>query len=125
MANEAMAYAREHTKPFLLEIRTYRYRGHSVADANHEKYRTKEEIETYKKNKDPINILRKKLIADKTLTEAKAKEIDLEKKVEADSSAKFANESPFPPRSELTKDVYWSVDNDSENKLKGKYFFNY
>ena len=54
-----MTYAREELKPYLLEIRTYRYRGHSVADANHEKYRTKEEIETYKKNKDPINVLRK------------------------------------------------------------------
>jgi pyruvate dehydrogenase E1 component alpha subunit len=119
-----MTYARDELKPFLLEIRTYRYRGHSVADANHEKYRTKEEIETYKKNKDPINVLRKKLIADKTLTEASAKEIDQEKKVEADASAKFAEESPYPPRSELTNDVYWSVDNDTEQQLKGTYFFN-
>ena len=119
-----MTYAREELKPYLLEIRTYRYRGHSVADANHEKYRTKEEIETYKKNKDPINVLRKKLIADKTLTEAKAKEIDQEMKVEADASAKFAEESPYPPKSEITKDVYWTVDNDSDQQLKGTYFFN-
>ena len=123
-ANEAMTYAREELKPYLLEIRTYRYRGHSVADANHEKYRTKEEIETYKKNKDPINVLRKKLIADKTLTEATAKEIDQEMKVEADTSAKFAEESPYPPKSEITKDVYWSVDNDTDQQLKGTYFFN-
>lgn len=123
-ANQAMSYARDELKPFLLEICTYRYRGHSVADANHEKYRTKEEIETYKKNKDPINVLRKKLIADKTLTEAKAKEIDQEKKVEADASAKFAEESPYPPRSEITTDVYWTVDNDTDNQLKGTHFFN-
>lgn len=123
-ANEAMTYAREELKPYLLEINTYRYRGHSVADANHEKYRTKEEIETYKKNKDPINVLRKKLIADKTLTEATAKEIDQEKKVEADTSAKFAEESPYPPKSEITNDVYWSVDNDTGQQLKGTYFFN-
>ena len=123
-AHHAMSYARDELKPFLLEICTYRYRGHSVADANHEKYRTKEEIETYKKNKDPINVLRKKLIADKTLTEAKAKEIDQEKKVEADASAKFAEESPYPPRSEITTDVYWTVDNDNNKQLKGTHFFN-
>ena len=123
-AHQAMSYARDELKPFLLEICTYRYRGHSVADANHEKYRTKEEIETYKKNKDPINVLRKKLIADKTLTEAKAKEIDQEKKVEADASAQFAEESPYPPRSEITTDVYWTVDNDTNKQLKGTHFFN-
>ena len=123
-ANEAMSYARDKVKPFLLEIRTYRYRGHSVADANHEKYRTKEEIETYKKNKDPINLLRKKLIADKTLTEALAKEIDQEKKVEADKATKFAEESPYPPKTEIITDVYWSVDNDEKKQLKGTYFFN-
>lgn len=123
-AHQAMSYARDELKPFLLEICTYRYRGHSVADANHEKYRTKEEIETYKKNKDPINVLRKKLIADKTLTEAKAKEIDQEKKVEADASAQFAEESPYPPRSEITTDVYWTVDNDTDKQLKGTHFFN-
>ena len=77
-----------------------------------------------KKNKDPINVLRKKLIADKTLTEATAKEIDQEMKVEADTSAKFAEESPYPPKSEITKDVYWSVDNDTDQQLKGTYFFN-
>ena len=81
-------------------------------------------LQTYKKNKDPINVLRKKLIADKTLTEATAKEIDQEKKVEADTSAKFAEESPYPPKSEITNDVYWSVDNDTAQQLKGTYFFN-
>jgi len=45
-------------------------------------------------------------------------------KVEADASAKFAEESPYPPKSEITKDVYWTVDNDSDQQLKGTYFFN-
>jgi pyruvate dehydrogenase E1 component alpha subunit len=123
-ANKAMTYARDNLKPYILEIRTYRYRGHSVADANHEKYRTKEEIENYKKNKDPINVLKTKLLGDKTLTEASAKEIDREIKAEAEASAKFAEESPYPPKSEITTDVYWTVDNDSDNQLKGTYFFN-
>ncbi|MGB0744085.1 MAG: pyruvate dehydrogenase (acetyl-transferring) E1 component subunit alpha [Opitutales bacterium] len=123
-ANRAMSRAREQHKPFLLEIRTYRYRGHSVADANHEKYRTKEEIEDYKKNKDPINVLKQQLLKDGTLTEELAKQIDQEKKDEAEAAAKFADESPVAPRSEIQTDVYWEVDNDTEGKLKGTYFFN-
>lgn len=124
VANRAMTRAREEHKPFLLEIRTYRYRGHSVADANHEKYRTKEEIEEYKKNKDPINVLKQKLLKDGCLTEDLAKEIDKEKKQEAEASSQFADESPVAPREEIQTDVYWEVDNDSEGKLKGTYFFN-
>ena len=73
VADRCMRRAREEHKPFLLEIRTYRYRGHSVADANHEKYRSKEEIEEYKMTKDPINVLKAQLLADGTLTEELAK----------------------------------------------------
>ncbi|HKK17601.1 MAG TPA: pyruvate dehydrogenase (acetyl-transferring) E1 component subunit alpha [Opitutales bacterium] len=124
VADRAMTRAREEHKPFLLEVRTYRYRGHSVADANHEKYRTKEEIEEYKKNKDPINVLKQQLLKDGSLTEDLAKEIDKEKKEEAEASAQFADESPVAPREEIQTDVYWEVDNDSEGKLKGTYFFN-
>ena len=124
VANRAMIRAREEHKPFLLEIRTYRYRGHSVADANHEKYRTKEEIEEYKRTKDPLNVVKQHLLFDGTLTEELAKKIDQEKKDEAEASAKFADESPVAPRSEIQTDVYWEVDNDSEGKLKGTYFFN-
>ena len=124
VANRAMTRAREKHKPFLLEIRTYRYRGHSVADANHEKYRTKEEIEEYKRTKDPVNVIKRQLLDDGTLTEDEAKRIDQEKKDEAEAAAKFAEDSPVAPRSEIQTDVYWEVDNDTEGNLKGKYFFN-
>ncbi|MFP4165830.1 MAG: pyruvate dehydrogenase (acetyl-transferring) E1 component subunit alpha [Opitutales bacterium] len=123
-ADRAMRYAREKTKPFVLEVCTYRYRGHSVADANHEKYRSKEEIEEYKLNKDPVNVLKQQLIKDKVLTDGEAKEIDQEQKQAADAAAKFAEESPYPPRSEITTDVYSEVDNDTEGALKGTHFFN-
>ena len=123
VANRAMTRARETHKPFLLEIRTYRA-ADSVADANHEKYRTKEEIEEYKKTKDPINVLKAQLLADGTLTEELVKQINAEKKAEADASAKFAEDSPYAPREEIQTDVYWEVDNDTEGKLKGTYFFN-
>ena len=53
--NAAMVRAREESKPAVLEVFTYRYRGHSVADANHEKYRTKEEIEEQKAKNDPLS----------------------------------------------------------------------
>ena len=124
VADRAMRYARENSRPFVLEIRTYRYRGHSVADANAEKYRTKEEIEEYKRNKDPINVLKAQLIDDGTLTEDAVKQIDKEVKEEAEAASKFADESPVAPLEELSTDVYWEVDNDSEGKLKGRHFFN-
>ncbi len=122
--DKAMKHARDNSKPYIVEIQTYRYRGHSVADANHEKYRSKEEIEEYKRTKDPINVFREQLIKEKILTEDKAKEIDKAMKAEAEASAQFAEESPIAPVSEITTDVYWEVDNDTENKLQGRYFFN-
>ena len=124
VANRAMTRARDTHKPTLLEICTYRYRGHSVADANHEKYRTKEEIEEYKQTKDPVNVLQAQLLADGTLDDQAAKKINLELKQQADQAAQFAEDSPVAPRSEIQTDVYWEVDNDSNGKLKGTYFFN-
>ncbi len=53
-----------------------------------------------------------------------AKKIDQEKKDEAEASTKFAEDSPYAPREEIQTDVYWEVDNDADNKLKGTYFFN-
>ena len=74
VANRAMTRARDtHNPPFLRC--TYRYRGHSVADANHEKYRTKEEIEEYKQTKDPVNALLAQLLADGTLDDQAAKKL--------------------------------------------------
>lgn len=124
VADRAMKYARDEMKPMILEIQTYRYRGHSVADANHEKYRTKEEIEEYKRTKDPVNVVRKQLIDEGVMTEDEAKAIDQAAKDEAQASAEFAEESPVAPRSEIQTDVYWEYDNDTEGKLKGTYFFN-
>ena len=79
----AMERARKEHKPTILEIMTYRYYGHSVADANHKKYRSPEEIADYKKNHDPINLWRAKLIEEGVLTEESAKTIDTEAKQEA------------------------------------------
>ncbi len=120
--SDALKLAHESHRPSVLEIVTYRYRGHSVADPD-QTYRSKEEIEEYKKNKDPINLFRDKLLAEGTLTEDQAKEIDQAAKDESDASAEFALASPFPDPSELMDDVYWESDNPAEKTSSGTLFF--
>jgi pyruvate dehydrogenase E1 component alpha subunit len=120
----AMDRAHNESKPTVLEIATYRYYGHSVADANHKKYRTKEEIERYEQEHDPINIMRAYLIKEKLLSEAAATQIDQEALKEADEAGVFADQSPFPDPSELFDDVYWEVDNKTISGGTGRHFFN-
>ncbi len=120
----AMDRAHNESKPTVLEIATYRYYGHSVADANHKKYRTKEEIERYEQEHDPINIMRAYLIKQKLLSEAAAAQIDQEALKEAEDSGVFAEQSPFPDPSELFDDVYWEVDNKTVSGGTGRHFFN-
>jgi pyruvate dehydrogenase E1 component alpha subunit len=106
------------TSPPLLEIDTYRYYGHSVADANHKKYRTPEEIEDYKQNHDPISVFRRKLIAEGVLTEDSAAAINKAAAEEAAASVKFAEESPAPTIADISTDVYWETDNDTPASRK-------
>ena len=104
---EAAARGRKGEGPTLLEIRTYRYKGHSMSDPA--KYRTKEELETYK-NQDPLNSV---LTTIKTKNYASDKDIEaIEEKVKAivDGAVQFAEESPFPEIDELYKDVYHQKD---------------
>ncbi len=119
---EAMQRAHEKSRPTLLEMDTYRYRGHSMSDP--EKYRDKAEVEDYKKNHDPLNLFQADLIADGTIDEAGVEKIFQEARDEAEAAAKFANESPFPPEEEIFRDVYWEVDNPEQRTSQGKLFFN-
>ena len=121
---KAMNLARDESKPSLLEIHTYRYQGHSIADANHQKYRSEEEIEAYKKNHDPISLFQSVLIEEGVLTEESVKEIKKAAKEEAKASVDFAEASPFPPAEEIYSDVYWDVDNGTEAGNTGTHFFN-
>jgi len=118
----ALSRARESSRPSVLEIVTYRYRGHSVADPD-QTYRSKEEIEEYKQSKDPINLFRDKLLEEGVLTEDKINSIDLSAKDEAEASLEFALASPFPEVSELMDDVYWETDNPEEKSSEGTIFF--
>lgn len=100
---EAVAHVRAGKGPFLLEMKTYRYRGHSMSDPA--KYRSKEEVEDYKENHDPIETLKKRLISEKFASEDSLKDIDKEIKAIVAEAADFAQKSSEPPESELYTDV--------------------
>jgi pyruvate dehydrogenase E1 component alpha subunit len=100
---EAAEHARSGKGPFILEMKTYRYRGHSMSDPA--KYRTKEEVDEVKKTRDPIDHLREKLDAAK-VGEDELKTIDAEVKRIVADAAEFARTSPEPEPSELYTDVY-------------------
>lgn len=120
--SDALKSAHEHSRPSVLEIVTYRYRGHSVADPD-QTYRSKEEIEEYKTNKDPINLLKEKLLKEGFVTDKELKEIDIKAKGDADASAEFADASPYPDTSELMDDIYWETDNPDDKTSEGIMFF--
>ena len=119
----AVKRAHEESRPTLLEIKTYRYRGHSMSDPD-QTYRTKEEIADYKATKDPIMLFQKKLLDEKVLNEAKINEINKAAKAEAETSAQFAEQSPFPPSSEIQNDIYWEEDNPEKKTSQGTMLFN-
>ena len=99
----AVKRAREGGGPYILEVKTYRYRGHSMSDPA--KYRTKEEVDEVKKTRDPIDHL-KMLLAAAKATEDELKAIDNEVKAIVAAAVQFAQESPEPDPSELYTDVY-------------------
>ena len=120
----AMERARKESKPTVLEIATYRYYGHAVADANAKKYRTPEEIEKYKTYHDPLRLWRRRLIDEAVITDEEADNIDKEAKQEAVAAAKFADESPAPTVESIFEDVYWETDNKTDASQVGRHFFN-
>ena len=99
----AVKRARDGEGPTLLEMKTYRYRGHSVSDP--QKYRTKDEVEEYK-DQDPIIKVRKTILENNFATEATLQEIDEKINGIVEASVKFAEDSPWPDDSEVLKDVY-------------------
>ncbi|AYD49286.1 pyruvate dehydrogenase (acetyl-transferring) E1 component subunit alpha [Arachidicoccus soli] len=99
----AVKRARENGGPTLLEIKTYRYKGHSISDPG--KYRTKEELEEYK-SKDPIHMILKEIKNKNFASDEEIAAIDSRIENVVEEAVKFAEESPFPDESELLKDVY-------------------
>jgi len=117
-----LTLAREESRPSTVEIDTYRYRGHSVADPDNT-YRSKQEIEEYRKTKDPIQLFQRTLLEEGVLDEALIEKIDTEARTEAENAAEFAEASPYPTVEDIQKDVYWEADNPSERKSEGRLFF--
>ena len=99
--------ARSGEGPTLLEFRTYRYKGHSMSDPA--KYRTKEEVEEYK-GRDPIEVVKKTILAKKYATENDIEAIDRRVNEKVEESVKFAEESKYPDPSEALRDVYMQQD---------------
>ena len=102
-AQYANDFVRSGKGPYILEMLTYRYRGHSMSDPAN--YRTKDEVKKYKE-KDPIEKIKKFIIKNKILSEKKLEEIDSDIVIEIKNAAEFAEKSPFPSSEALYEDVY-------------------
>jgi len=102
-AEKALKYVRSGKGPYILEVMTYRYRGHSMSDPA--KYRTKEELNTYKEERDPLLHLKRVMLDHKGIKEDDIKAIEKEVKEIVNEAAEFSQESPEPPPHDLWTDV--------------------
>jgi len=101
--DKAVAWCRAGNGPYILEMQTYRYRGHSMSDPA--KYRTREEVEKVRHDQDPIEQVRNRLLAAK-VSEQELKNIDAEVREIVNAAADFAQNDPEPDPAELWSDVY-------------------
>ena len=101
---KAVKHCRDGKGPYILEMNTYRYRGHSMSDPA--KYRTREEVQKMREERDPIDHVRDLLVAGKLATEDDLKAIDKDIKAVINEAAQFAQDSPEPDVAELWTDVY-------------------
>jgi pyruvate dehydrogenase E1 component alpha subunit len=102
-ADQAVAWCRAGKGPIILEMMTYRYRGHSMSDPA--KYRTREEVQSVREKRDPIEQYGQRLIARGQATDDELKAIDKNVRAVVNMAAEFATESPEPAPSELYTDV--------------------
>ena len=102
-AEEALEHCRSGKGPIILEMLTYRYRGHSMSDPA--KYRTKEEVQEYRTKRDPIELLKQRVLENGHATEDQLKEVDKEVRAIVTEASEFAQNDPEPDPSELWTDV--------------------
>lgn len=102
-AMQASEYARQGNGPIIVEVKTYRYRGHSMSDPA--KYRSKEEVDGYK-DRDPLTVVREIILAKKYARESDLKEIENKVKAQINEVAEFATSEPLPSASEFYTDIY-------------------
>jgi len=105
VTREAAERAREEKLPTLIEARTYRYMGHSMADPIHGHYRTKEELEE-QKQKDAIDGFKEKLMNEGLLSDDAWESMEASVREEVEDAVEFAEQSPEPDAGELFTDVY-------------------
>ncbi len=103
-ALRAIEHARSGEGPYIIEMQTYRYRGHSMSDPA--KYRAKEEVQKMRDERDPIEQVRKRLLDNGWSTEEELNQIDKDIRATVNASAEFATNDPEPDVSELWTDVY-------------------
>ncbi|WP_376872498.1 pyruvate dehydrogenase (acetyl-transferring) E1 component subunit alpha [Albirhodobacter sp. R86504] len=103
-SEKAVAHCRAGEGPYILEIKTYRYRGHSMSDPA--KYRTREEVQKMRDERDPIEQVRDLLLTGKHASDEDLKAIDKEIKAIVNEAADFSKESPEPALEELWTDIY-------------------
>src|SRR5664279_896303 len=101
--DKAVAWCRAGKGPYILEMLTYRYRGHSMSDPA--KYRTREEVDKVRNDQDPIEQVRNRLLAAK-VSEQELKAIDAEVREIVNAAADFAQHDPEPDAAELWTDIY-------------------
>ncbi|MEO0356935.1 MAG: pyruvate dehydrogenase (acetyl-transferring) E1 component subunit alpha [Pseudomonadota bacterium] len=101
---KAVAHCRAGKGPYILEVKTYRYRGHSMSDPA--KYRTREEVQKMREERDCIERVREMLLTGKHATEDELKAIDKDIKAVVNQAAEFSKESPEPPVEDLYTDIY-------------------
>ncbi|MEO1038190.1 MAG: pyruvate dehydrogenase (acetyl-transferring) E1 component subunit alpha [Pseudomonadota bacterium] len=102
-AQAAVKHARDGNGPFILEMKTYRYRGHSMSDPA--KYRTRDEVNEVREHHDPLDLAKAIILQAKYADEDELKAMEKEIKAIVNASAEFAKESPEPDPSELWTDV--------------------
>jgi pyruvate dehydrogenase E1 component alpha subunit len=100
----AVQWCRQGNGPYILEMLTYRYRGHSMSDPA--KYRTREEVQKVRAEQDPIEQVRQRILDDKVASEDELKKIDAQVRDIVNESAEFATHDPEPDPSELWTDIY-------------------
>jgi pyruvate dehydrogenase E1 component alpha subunit len=101
---KAVEHCRAGNGPYILEMMTYRYRGHSMSDPA--KYRTKDEVQKMREEHDPIEQVKRRLVADNDASEEELKKIDAEMRAVVTDAAEFAQSDPEPDPAELWTDVY-------------------
>jgi pyruvate dehydrogenase E1 component alpha subunit len=102
--DKAVAWCRAGKGPYILEMLTYRYRGHSMSDPA--KYRTREEVDKVRTTHDPIDMARHRIIERKWASEEQLKKIESEVREQVNAASEFATNDPEPNASELYTDVY-------------------